>query len=121
VEKQAYDRVHDLLLKLEFCNNTAARNSTKKWLDEVVVTAGPSPTWGQTVTGRKASIVSADRGLAPAGTTGQPNDLSMSIIRKKQKPGNDGAAAILETNKPVEAPAVNVLGSGMIRKKPKVK
>jgi len=121
VEKQAYDRVHDLLLKLEFCDKTAARHSTKKWLDEVVVTAGSSPSWGQVVTGRKAHAVPANTVVAPTGTAGQPNDLSTSIIRKKQKPCSDAGAAMAETSRPVEAPAVNVLGGGMLRKKPKVK
>jgi len=121
VEKQAYDRVHDLLLKLEFCDNTAARHSTKKWLDEVVVTAGPSPLWGQVVTGRKAHAVPAKTVAVSSGTAGQPNDLSTSIVRKKQKPGSDGGAVVVEAVGSAGAPAVNVLGSSMIRKKPKLK
>ncbi|GAB7340405.1 hypothetical protein MBLNU457_6842t1 [Dothideomycetes sp. NU457] len=121
VEKQAYDRIHDLLLKLDFCDNTAARHSTKKWLDEVVVTAGRSPLWGQAVTGRRAHAISAKTVTVSSGTVGQPNNLSTSIVRKKQKPGSNGAVAAVEAAKPAEAPAVNVLSSSMIRKKPKVR
>lgn len=117
LDHASYTRVHDLLLRLDFSEVVAATNSTRKWLGEVTAITVPTSDWGKEVVGvyevaEKASVAEG----APASVPGQVNDLSSMLVRKKRKNADDGAQASVST----EAPAVNVLGAGMIRKKPKV-
>lgn len=117
LDHASYTRVHDLLLRLDFSEVVAATNSTRKWLGEVTAITVPTSDWGKEVVGvyevaEKASVAEG----APASVPGQVNDLSSMLVRKKRKIADDGAQASVST----EALAVNVLGAGMIRKKPKV-
>ena len=123
LDKHTYDRVHALLLRLDFSNNVLAGQSTKKWLSEVSVTAGATEGWGETITGRRTEVApngaAAGQSMAPAASAGEVNDLSTSIVRKKRKPESAPVGMALPELLDA-APAVNVLGSTMVRKKPKV-
>ncbi|KAH0361384.1 hypothetical protein KCU65_g8752, partial [Aureobasidium melanogenum] len=117
LDHASYTRVHDLLLRLDFQDIGAATSSTRKWLGEVTAITAPTSDWGKELVGthevaEKKSIVEG----ASTSVPGQVNDLSSMLVRKKRKNADDGAQAPT----PTEAPAVNVLGAGMIRKKPKV-
>ncbi|KAF4555189.1 Histone acetyltransferase-like protein [Elsinoe fawcettii] len=118
LEKSDYDRIHDLLLKLDFSNDDAAAQSTAKWFEEAAMIVGDAPKWGQEVIGKmEAAVVS--HGIVGNGTAAQPNNLSGMIIRKKRKA--DDTRPVVNDVGQNSAPAVNILGAGMIRKKPKVK
>ncbi|KAG9660455.1 hypothetical protein KCU64_g3188, partial [Aureobasidium melanogenum] len=117
LDHASYTRVHDLLLRLDFSDIDAATSSTRKWLGEVTAITTPTSDWGKEVIGahevaEKTHIAEG----APTSVPGQVNDLSSMLVRKKRKNADDGTQASI----PVETPAVNVLGAGMIRKKPKV-
>lgn len=112
-----YTRVHDLLLRLDFSEIDAATNSTRKWLGEVTAITVPASDWGKQVVGayEVANPPSVAEGV-PTSVPGQVNDLSSMLVRKKRKNADEVAQAPAST----EAPVVNVLGAGMVRKKPKV-
>lgn len=119
LEKPQYDRIHDLLLKLDFSNNDAAAQSTAKWLEEAATIVGVASRWGQSVVGKMQIAAKPNNGTSASGTAGQPNDLSASIVRKKRKPEESLPAA--EAPGKDGVPGVNVLSASMIRKKPKVR
>lgn len=117
LDYSSYTRVHDLLLRLDFSDVKAATSSTRKWLGEVPAITTPAADWGKEITGAyQTAGQTAVSGQAATSTPGQVNDLSGMLIRKKRKNADDGA----QPPAPVDAPAVNVLGASMIRKKPKV-
>ncbi|KAF2153362.1 hypothetical protein K461DRAFT_267947 [Myriangium duriaei CBS 260.36] len=118
VDPAGYDRIHDLLLKLDFSSDEAATESTAKWLEEAVTIFGDSKKWGREVTGQAEVTASTANGHAN-GTAGpvvknQPHDLSASIVRKKRKAENPP-----DPPPRPDIPPVNVLSSGFIRKRPK--
>jgi len=116
LDHSSYSRVHDLLLRLDFSDIKAATASTRKWLGEVPAITTPAADWGKEVTGAYSTVdQTAVAGQAATTTSGQVNDLSGMLIRKKRKTVDDEAQPPAVVN----APAVNVLGAAMIRKKPK--
>lgn len=116
LDHSSYSRVHDLLLRLDFSDIKAATASTRKWLGEVPAITTPAADWGKEVTGAYSIVdQTAVAGQAATTTSGQVNDLSGMLIRKKRKTVDDEAQPPAVVN----APAVNVLGAAMIRKKPK--
>ncbi|KAH0008622.1 hypothetical protein KCU78_g11150, partial [Aureobasidium melanogenum] len=117
LDHASYTRVHDLLLRLDFSDIDAATSSTRKWLGEVIAITAPASDWGKEVVGTHevAEKTSVAEG-ASISVPGQVNDLSGMLVRKKRKNADD----VTQASIPAEAPAVNVLGAGMIRKKPKV-
>ncbi|KAK6004698.1 hypothetical protein QM012_008560 [Aureobasidium pullulans] len=117
LDHASYTRVHDLLLRLDFSDINAATNSTRKWLGEVTAITAPTADWGKEVFGtHEVADKTAPAQGASTPVPGQVNDLSSMLVRKKRKNVDDGPQAPA----PAETPAVNVLGAGMIRKKPKV-
>jgi len=120
VDETDYKRVTELLLRLDFANLKLASSSSKRWINEV--RSGTSSTmgeaWGQVVTGTKVREAPSQ-----AGTAGV-NNLTMGLVRKKRKAGEEvaGPTALDAVNKgkPLDVPGVNVLSAGMVRKKPKV-
>ncbi|KAG9524517.1 hypothetical protein KCV07_g1830, partial [Aureobasidium melanogenum] len=117
LDHASYTRVHDLLLRLDFSDIDAATSSTRKWLGEVTAITAPTSDWGKKVVGTHevAEKTSVAKG-ASISVPGQVNDLSGMLVRKKRKNADD----VTQASIPAEAPAVNVLGAGMVRKKPKV-
>lgn len=133
VDEHDYKRVVELLLQLDFETLEKACSATKRWISE----AGMGAKWGHEVVGRRVQTVTsatADRGSAP------PVNNLTGLVRKKKPAAIDSGAADVKTNgledpstengtpatpsdavNPLvlEAPKVNVLGAGLIRKKPK--
>ncbi|KAH6707510.1 histone acetylation protein-domain-containing protein [Leptodontidium sp. MPI-SDFR-AT-0119] len=108
VDESDYKRVTELLLRLDFANLELATSSSTRWVNEVRSGAWGSSgdAWGQTVTGTKAFEVRAAAGVAGVAT------LNMGLMRKKRKD--------VPEPQPESAPKVNVLSTGMVRKKAKV-
>lgn len=94
IDEKSYNRVMELLLHLDFAKLELAVGSTRRWVSEV----GMGSTWGVNVTGRLEAAVEE---TAAAGTV---NNLAGMVKRKR----DEG-----------DAPKVNVLGAGLVRKKPK--
>lgn len=111
LREKDYQRVHNLLLHLDYANEGIAAKSTKRWIDDVAI-IGRVEKWGHIVNGQKqfntcnkdtdSSVVLLDAGL----------------LKKRKRPGSNanGSAEPAST----EEPAVNVLSVGLIRKKAKV-
>ncbi|KAH7371862.1 histone acetylation protein-domain-containing protein [Cadophora sp. MPI-SDFR-AT-0126] len=108
VDESDYKRVTELLLRLDFANLELATSSSSRWINEVRSGAWGSngDAWGQSVVGTKAVEV-----RAAAGVTGVTT-LNMGLMRKKRKD--------VPEPHPESAPKVNVLSTGMVRKKAKV-
>lgn len=119
VEETDYKRITELLLRLDFADLELATSSTERWVNEVQSSASPTETlaWGAEVTGTKANEIKSD-----ASTTGTVSTLNVGLVRKKRKPEDVADESTTNVVPIVEAakPAVNMLGAGMIRKKPKV-
>ncbi|KAM0258695.1 hypothetical protein ACHAQJ_003703 [Trichoderma viride] len=108
LDEADYKRMHELLLRLDFATLEKATGSTRRWLSEV----GLGSRWGFDVTGTRElaapSSTKADEGAAPI------NNLSGFVKRKRTDTvveGSQGEAA--------NTSGVNVLGNGLVRKKPK--
>ncbi|KAK0876830.1 hypothetical protein LTR87_009290 [Friedmanniomyces endolithicus] len=111
--QEGYDKGMHTLLHLDFANLDVAARSTSKWVAEVVGICGLVGDWGVTVTGM-AEVGAGGKGpggMAGAETgQGAVNDLG-GMVRKKRK--------VVDEVQVVTPTAVNVLGEGIIRKKPK--
>ena len=117
VEESDYKRVTELLLRLDFANLELASSSSSRWISEVRsgTCGNTSESWGQTVTGSRASEIKEQKSAAGV------NTLNLGLVRKKRKAGMEeviDSPAGSTTNE--SGPKVNVLGTGMIRKKAKV-
>lgn len=134
LSEKDYKRVSDLLLKLDFADPEIAAVGTRQWIDEVAIYADANP-WGFSVTGRKKP--------EPAATSTEQDGVRVLSVKRKAKipePAQDelnasrgeGATDLQDLGlvrkkakiEPVEIlqpsiPAVNTLGAGLIRKKPK--
>ncbi|GFP55611.1 histone acetyltransferase rtt109 [Trichoderma asperellum] len=106
LDEADYKRMHELLLRLDFATLEKATGSTRRWLSEV----GLGSRWGFDVTGTRElaaqSAEKTDGGAAPV------NNLSGLVKRKRSDTVGDGSQG-------EAASGVNVLGSGLVRKKPK--
>ena len=123
LSKEGYDKTMQKLLHLGFSNLEVARQSTSKWVSEVMGICGIQSDWALDVVGNaKPEEISGK----PNGTgNAQVNDLG-GMIRKKRKAGDEavaeGRGAVAGTTMGTpggEKPAVNLLSGGMVRKKPK--
>ncbi|KAI9722910.1 MAG: hypothetical protein M1812_001358 [Candelaria pacifica] len=104
-----YKRVNDLLLRLDFCDEEAASNSTRRWIDEVGIAAGTTQTWGYLINGERETCQAHERVPAATGT------LNQGLIRRKRKSSMGDAV------EPAKEPSnhTNMLTSTLVRKKPK--
>ncbi|KAF2663248.1 hypothetical protein BT63DRAFT_430446 [Microthyrium microscopicum] len=111
-----YQRAHDLLLRLDFSTSQVAAESTRTWIVELGVLAGEKGEWSIQITGALAP---------PKETNAEANGMSaVNVLGVKRKKGADAPEiTTLEVKRPkvdaAEPAAVNVLGAGMVRKKPK--
>jgi regulator of Ty1 transposition protein 109 len=112
VDETDYNRITELLLRLDFANLELASSSSRRWINEVRSGAGSmSRAWGATVTGTRAIETAAKAG------EGGINTLNIGLVRRKRKAGAD---EIKESTPTILQPEkVNLLGVGMIRKKAK--
>ncbi|KAK5112283.1 hypothetical protein LTR85_011555 [Meristemomyces frigidus] len=118
--RDGYDRAMQTLLHLDFANLDVAARSTSKWVSEVSNICGLASDFAIKVAGTAKPADSTRK----ANGGRQVNDLG-GMITKKRK-ATDGSASdhraladTAEATNRVEAPAINTLGAGMIRKKPK--
>jgi regulator of Ty1 transposition protein 109 len=116
VEESDYKRVTELLLRLDFSNRELATSSSSRWINEVRSGAWGSmkEAWGQTVRGTK--VTEAQNTVAAVGATA----LNMGLVRKKRKIGVDEPKEPLPGITNGSRPEVNILSTGVIRKKAKV-
>lgn len=130
VDEHDYKRVVELLLQLDFETLDKACSATKRWISE----AGMGAKWGHEVVGRRVQTVTS--ATVGRGSAAPVNNLT-GLVRKKKPAAVETGAADVKTNGledpftekgtvgdavntlVLEAPKVNVLGAGLIRKKPK--
>ena len=114
LRQKDYERVGTLLLRLDYADEEIAADSTSKWIGDVAQRAGVK-SWGYPVTGEFVPPVIND-----AGNSANPAVLDVGLIRKRKDPPNtlegpsDKPASVNGT------PAVNMLSTGLVRKKAKV-
>jgi regulator of Ty1 transposition protein 109 len=117
-----YDRVHEILLRLDFSSLPLSCTSTKKWISESAVVARREGMWGVEVNGLKTDDV------RETGTS--RIDGAVNVLAVKRKAETEPATSMLNsglvrkkpkvvTDAGVDAPIVNVIGAGLVRKKPK--
>ncbi|KAF7189924.1 Histone acetyltransferase [Pseudocercospora fuligena] len=120
ITKDGYDKAMSMLLQLDFSNLDIATQSTRKWTAQIQGIAGLTEDFAVEVIGSvvpEASATAASvNGAAPV------NDLG-GLIKKKKRKADEAGKENMKANDVQaganEQPAVNVLSSGMIRKKPK--
>lgn len=116
VDETGYNRITELLLRLDFANLELASSSSWRWINEVRSGAGSmSSSWGVTVTGTRVTETAAKAG------EGGINTLNIGLVRKKRKAGAEEVKESAHTPAPimVQPEQVNLLGASMIRKKAK--
>lgn len=124
IDKRQYDKANEILLRLDFANERIGVRSTKSWIEEVAVLGGAKRDWGVQIVGRKeaAKIAVTAAPISP-NSINQPNVLSIKRKSNDATTRSNGASIFdkkVRLDPPVsEATSVNVLGAGMIRKKPK--
>jgi regulator of Ty1 transposition protein 109 len=104
----AYNRAHEILIGQSFGTRTATARSTKRWIDEISVLGGVDK-WNWTVVGRREAT-----SMTPATANGAA-PVTLTGVKKKRKPE---APPVSETNG--AEGGVQVLGEGLVRKKPKI-
>ena len=117
VTTEAYDHAMQTLLHLDFADLDVAAISTKKWIAEVKGLCGLTDDFAMKILGTAKPERAANNGSKSE--NGQVNELN-GMIRKKRKNVSDDAG-LAEGSEPTraDAPVVNVLGAGMVRKKAK--
>lgn len=98
VSENSYKRIMELLLHLDFATLDKACGSTRRWISEV----GLGSSWGYKIVGTHETTTPTATAIDDATPT--VNNLSGMVKRKRPD---------AETN------GVNVLGAGLIKKKPK--
>ena len=127
-----YARINRLLLHLDYANLDIAAESSERWIDDVGICAGKKD-WGFEVVGEKELDMGKNSGGGEAtgvdaegkGADGV-NTLDMGLMRKKRRVEVDAPLAAGEKgpegNRTDGADGgVNVLATGLVRKKPKIK
>ena len=114
LRQKDYEQVGNLLLRLDYADEEIAADSTRKWIDDIAQRAAVK-NWGYTVAGEFVPQVIND-----AGNSANPAVLDAGLIRKRKDPPSNLEGP---SNKPASingASAVNMLSTGLIRKKAKV-
>src|SRR3569833_2867433 len=108
VDETGYMRSVELLLHLDFATQEKALSSTRRWISET----GMGSRWGQEVIGQRETPVQGTNGSAA------PVNILSGLIKRKRPVDNETVGASPAT---ADEPAnkVNVLGTGLIRKKRK--
>lgn len=119
ITKDGYDRAMQTLLHLDFANLDVAARSTEKWVSEISGICGLADDFAIKIEGTAEPAASTQKG----NSSGQVNDLG-GMVKRKRKTADETVSHNHATNDVREtdfdqAPAVNVLGAGMMRKKPK--
>ena len=130
VDESGYKRVADFLMQLDFSTLEKATSATRRWLSE----AGMGGHFGREVMGRMATTSTTFRAGGPLG---QVTNLTGLVRKKNAAKDSDGKhtaqASSTETSgtaassngasgqgEATNGVKVNVLGAGLVRKKPKL-
>ncbi|KFH42116.1 Histone acetyltransferase-like protein [Hapsidospora chrysogenum ATCC 11550] len=111
VREDDYRRMVELLLHLDFATLDKAAHSTRRWVTEVG--AGSGSSWGRTVTGAREPQVAVQ---TEANVGGQQQQQQQ---QQQQVNNLTGLVKRKRTDSSTAAAEVNVLGAGLVRKKPK--
>lgn len=116
ISKDGYEKATATLLHLDFATWESASESTRKWISEISGIGGFQSDWSMIVSGTIKIQVSniEKKGTAEGAAV---NDLGGMVRRKRKK--DDELEPQVHAHD-AEKPAINVLSSNMIRKKPKV-
>ena len=114
LREKDYQRVNNLLLRLDYANLEAASKSTKTWISDVAE-RGDIQTWGQEVVGTIPTINSDTKKSDTS-----PQMLSTGLIRKKKRPIDESNGHAAETGSGKDGQLANMLSAGLVRKKAKV-
>lgn len=120
ITKDGYDKAMSVLLQLDFSNLDIASQSTRKWTAQIQGIAGLADDFAVDVIGSIVPELSATAGTVNGAAA--INDLGGLVKKKKRKVDETGSENMKASDVQAgahEQPAVNVLSSGMIRKKPK--
>lgn len=124
VDESGYKRTVELLLHLDFATLDKATGSSRRWIAE----AGMGSLWSVEVTGARELPSPSRKGQADQAPP-HINNLSGLVKRKRSdttgsesQTGKDGQSEpqMLNPQGREEHPVVNMLGSGLVRKKPKI-
>jgi regulator of Ty1 transposition protein 109 len=119
LEDKDYSKAVEILLDLDFADRHIAMQSTKTWVNQVRVLGGLHGEWGDRIVGMKPFDVPApSNGLASRGA------MAVNVLGVKRKnAASNTAPSIGDEAKRVKVEPsedqVNVLGAGLVRKKPK--
>ncbi|MCJ1235015.1 hypothetical protein MMC14_002979 [Varicellaria rhodocarpa] len=111
----AYKSVCNLLLTLDYSDETLAATSTKQWIDAVAKTADLD-TWGQAIVGQKPTT---DPEYPKDSTCSGPATLSSSLLRKKKRPIETAEIDVTSFSEGQHG-VPQVLSGSLIRKKTKI-
>ncbi len=114
LRQKDYQQVANLLLRLDYADEEVAADSTRKWIDDVARRVGVK-NWGYTVAGEFVQPVIDD-----AENGANPEVLDAGVIRKRKHPADNPDGPSDEPASVNGTPAVNMLSTGLIRKKAKV-
>ena len=114
LRQEDYEQVANLLLRLDYADEEIAADSTRKWIDDVAQRAGVK-NWGFTVAGEFVPPV-----MNEVGNSANPAVLDAGLIRKRKGHPNNLEGSSDEPASVHGTPAVNLLSTGLIRKKVKV-
>lgn len=104
ISERDYKRVSELLLHLDFASTEKGVNSTRRWVSEVALGSA----WGYDVRGEREIAAEATAQKQPDEGAARVNNLTGLVKRKRA-----------DTTTAPPAAEANVLGAGLVRKKPK--
>ena len=114
LRQKDYEEVGNLLLRLDYADEEIAADSTRKWIEDVAQRAGVT-NWGFSVAGDFVPPVIDD-----VGGSANPVVLDAGIIRKRKGPADYPDGPSDQSSSVNGTPAVNMLSTGLVRKKAKV-
>lgn len=114
LREKDYQRVHKLMLHLDYSNEEIATRSTKRWIDDVAV-VGRVEKWGFSVQGKK-QVHSVDQEFLES----EANMLDLGLVRKKNKRANDNHNDTKDQIHEAKGQDINALPVNLVRKKPKM-
>ena len=112
--QEDYEKVGNLLLRLDYADEEIAADSTRKWIEDVAQRAGVK-NWGFSVAGEFVPPVIND-----VGGSANPVVLDAGMLRKRKGPADNLDGPSDQSSSISGTPAVNMLSTGLVRKKAKV-
>jgi regulator of Ty1 transposition protein 109 len=123
LEDKDYGKAVEILLDLDFADRLIATQSTKTWIDQVKVLGGLHGDWGDRIVGMKP--VEPPPALFTNVALSSTTIVNVLGVKRKNAASetarsvNDEDAKRQKVEPNEQAISVNVLGAGLVRKKPK--